>query len=40
MMGLKGKNIVTYGIPMLNDGCFSTEVDYDKVLETLEMFSN
>jgi hypothetical protein len=39
MMGLKGKNIVTYGIPMLNDGCFSTEVEYEKVLETLEMFS-
>ena len=38
MMGLKGKNIVTYGIPMLNDGCFNTEVEYSKVIETLEMF--
>ena len=40
MMGLKGKNIVTYGIPMLNDGCFNTKVDYDKVIETLEMLSS
>ncbi|MBP1909908.1 DUF116 domain-containing protein [Methanolobus bombayensis] len=40
MMGLKGKNIVTYGVPMLNDGCFNTEVDYEKVLETLEMLSS
>lgn len=38
MMGLKGKDIVTYGIPMLNDGCFNTEVEYSKVIETLEMF--
>ncbi|WP_406657947.1 DUF116 domain-containing protein [Methanolobus sp. ZRKC2] len=37
MMGLKGKNIVTYGIPMLNDGCFNTEVEYSKVIDTLEM---
>ncbi|WP_406661063.1 DUF116 domain-containing protein [Methanolobus sp. ZRKC3] len=40
MMGLKGKNIITYGVAMLNDGCFSTKVEYDRVLETLEMFSN
>ncbi|WP_292466822.1 DUF116 domain-containing protein [Methanolobus sp.] len=40
MMGLKGKKIVTYGIPMLNDGCFNTEVEYEKVIETLEMLSN
>ncbi|MBN2110589.1 MAG: DUF116 domain-containing protein [Methanosarcinaceae archaeon] len=38
MMGLKGQDIVTYGIPMLNDGCFNTRVDYDRVIETLEMF--
>jgi hypothetical protein len=38
MMGLKGKNIVTYGVPMLNDGCFNTEVEYSELLETLEMF--
>ncbi|WMW21045.1 DUF116 domain-containing protein [Methanolobus mangrovi] len=40
MMGLKGKKIVTYGIPMLNDGCFNTEVEYEKVIETLEMLSD
>ncbi|MDG6243491.1 MAG: DUF116 domain-containing protein [Methanolobus sp.] len=40
MMGLKGKSIVAYGIPMLNDGCFNTEVDYGLVLETLEMLSD
>ncbi len=40
MMGLKGKSIVTYGIPMLNDGCFKTKVDYDKVIETLNMLSS
>ena len=39
MMGLKGKNIVTYGIPMSTDGCFNTGVEYWKVLQTLEMFS-
>jgi hypothetical protein len=39
MMGLKGKNIVTYGIPMYNDGCFNTGVDYGKVLQVMEMFS-
>jgi hypothetical protein len=40
MMGLKGKNIVTYGVPMLNDGCFNTGVEYWKVLQVLEMFSD
>ncbi|TGC11403.1 DUF116 domain-containing protein [Methanolobus halotolerans] len=40
MMGLKGKDIVTYGIPMLNDGCFNTKVEYSKVIETLEMFAD
>ncbi|WP_406657948.1 DUF116 domain-containing protein [Methanolobus sp. ZRKC2] len=39
MIGLKGKKIVTYGIPMLNDGCFNTEVEYSKVIETLDMFN-
>lgn len=39
MMGLKGKKIVTYGIPLLNDGCFNTEVNYEEVIETLEMLS-
>jgi hypothetical protein len=40
MMGLKGKDIVTYGIPMYNDGCFNTGVEYWKVLQVLEMFSD
>jgi len=39
MMGLKGKNVITYGISMLNDGCFNTEVEYEKVIETLDMLS-
>lgn len=39
MMGLKGRKLITYGIPMLNDGCFNTEVEYDRVLETLEILS-
>ncbi|SFM61588.1 DUF116 domain-containing protein [Methanolobus profundi] len=40
MMGLKGKNLITYGIPMLNDGCFNTEVEYEEVIETLELLSS
>ena len=40
MMGLKGKNLITYGIPMLNDGCFNTGVEYAEVIKTLEMFSD
>ncbi len=40
MMGLKGKSLITYGIPMLNDGCFNTEVEYAEVIKTLEMFSD
>lgn len=40
MMGLKGRSIVTYGIPMSNDGCFNTVVEYWKVLQVLEMFSD
>ncbi|WP_319506939.1 DUF116 domain-containing protein [uncultured Methanolobus sp.] len=40
MMGLKGQKIVTYGIPMLNDGCFNTEVEYGNVLDTLKMLSD
>lgn len=39
MMALKGKDIVTYGVPMLNDGCYNTEVDYDSVLAVLDMFT-
>ena len=32
------KYVVTYGIPMERDGCFGTEVDYQKVLDAFEMF--
>lgn len=38
MRALKGKNVVTYGVPMENDGCYGTEVDYSKVIEALETF--
>lgn len=38
MRALKGKKVVTYGVPMEKDGCFGTEVDYQKVLNTLESF--
>lgn len=38
MRALKGKKVVTYGVPMERDGCFGTEVDYQKVLDTLESF--
>ncbi len=38
MRALKGKGVVSYGIPMERDGCFGTEVDYQKVLNTFETF--
>ncbi|WP_394297738.1 DUF116 domain-containing protein [Methanococcoides methylutens] len=38
MRSLAGTGIVTYGIPMLNDGCYNTCVDYEAVTDTLEMF--
>jgi hypothetical protein len=40
MRALKGKKIVTYGIPMERDGCYGTEVNYQKVLSTFETFKN
>ncbi len=40
MMALKGKGIATYGIPMLNDGCFNTNIEYEKLIEALEIFSD
>lgn len=40
MRALKGKNVVTYGVPMEKDGCFGTEVDYQKVLNVFEMFNS
>lgn len=38
MCALNGKKIVTYGIPLLNDGCYNTKVNYEKVIETIEHF--
>lgn len=37
MRALKGKKVVCYGIPMEKDGCFGTEVNYQKVLEIFEL---
>lgn len=39
MRSLKRKNITTYGVPLLNDGCYATEVDYNKLIETMEYFN-
>lgn len=39
MRSLKNKNITTYGVPLLNDGCYATEVDYSKMIEVMEYFS-
>jgi len=38
MRVLKGKGVVSYGIAMERDGCYGTEVNYQKVLETFEIF--
>lgn len=38
MRALKGKNVVSYGISMERDGCYGTEVNYQKVLDTFEYF--
>ena len=38
MRALKGKGVVSYGIPMERDGCFGTEVNYQKVLNAFETF--
>lgn len=40
MRALKGKKVVTYGVPMERDGCFGTEVDYQKVLDAFETFKH
>ncbi|SET05318.1 hypothetical protein SAMN04488587_2119 [Methanococcoides vulcani] len=39
MRSLAGAGVVTYGIPMLNDGCYNTKVDDKLVTDTLEMFA-
>ncbi len=38
MRSLKRKNIVTYGVPLLTDGCYNTEVDYENLIAVLESF--
>lgn len=39
MRSLKRKNIVTYGVPLLKDGCYATEIDYDNLIKVMEEFS-
>lgn len=39
MRALKGKKVITYGVPMENDGCFGTFVDYQNVLDVFETFN-
>ncbi|WP_135613104.1 DUF116 domain-containing protein [Methanococcoides sp. AM1] len=39
MRSLAGTSVVTYGVPMLNDGCYNTKVDYDLVTDTMKMFA-
>jgi len=39
MRSLKHKNIVTYGVPLLNDGCYATEVDYENLIHVMEELS-
>ncbi|AEH60467.1 protein of unknown function DUF116 [Methanosalsum zhilinae DSM 4017] len=36
MISLKSKNIITYAFPMENDGCYATEVDYEKFRNLLK----
>ncbi|MDF1534275.1 MAG: DUF116 domain-containing protein [Methanosarcinaceae archaeon] len=39
MRSLKSSDIDTYGVPLLNDGCYATEIDYDNLIKVLEEFS-
>lgn len=39
MRSLKHKNIKTYGIPLSKDGCYATEIDYNKLVKEMEYFS-
>lgn len=39
MRSLSGTSVVTYGVPMLNDGCYNTHVDYDLVIQALDRFA-
>lgn len=36
MRSLKSKQIVTYGVPLLNDGCYATNVDYAQLVNVME----
>jgi len=39
MRSLKRRRIVTYGVPLLTDGCYDTEVDYENLVNVMESFS-
>ena len=39
MRSLKRRKIVTYGVPLLTDGCYNTEVDYENLVNVMESFS-
>jgi hypothetical protein len=39
MRSMKRKKIVTYGIPLLNDGCYATEIDYENLIRVMASFS-
>lgn len=39
MRSLKRKKIVTYGIPLLMDGCYATEIDYENLIRVMASFS-
>ncbi len=38
MRSLKHSDIMTYGVPLLNDGCYATEIDYDNLVKMMEKF--
>ncbi len=40
MRALKGSGVVSYGVPMLNDGCYDTKVDYERVMNTIRFFES
>jgi uncharacterized protein len=39
MRALKDTRIVSYGIPMLNDGCYNTQVNYTTLINAFETFN-
>ena len=39
MRSLKRSDIETYGVPLLNDGCYATEIDYDNLIKVMGKFS-